>query len=242
MKQTIFVTVMALLSLNFAQAQNNLYLNPNLTYGSVTDIDGNQYATIQIGKQIWMAENLKTTQYNDGKPIPNVTDDKKWEKLNTGAWCYYDNKPDNNTLYGKLYNWYVVNTGKLCPKGWHIPTTEEWDEFVISLGGSVNNSGSYSVDGGKMKATALWTAPKINATNSSGFTALPGGYRNFSTLDTRISNSNMFRNIGHASFWWTASEYGTLTASNCYLTENYNTLDNYRTPKTSGYSCRCVKD
>lgn len=104
---------------------SNPYLNPALTYGVVKDIDGNIYPTIKIGGQIWMAENLRTTKYNTGVPIVNEADATAWGKLTTGAWCNYNNKTENDAIYGKLYNWYAVNTGKLCPQGWHIPSDEE---------------------------------------------------------------------------------------------------------------------
>ncbi|MCO5247656.1 MAG: fibrobacter succinogenes major paralogous domain-containing protein [Chitinophagales bacterium] len=133
--------------------KNNPYLNPNLKYGSVTDIDGNKYATIEIGAtksgrttgtQVWMAENLRVTRYNDGTTIPHVTDDGQWEKLAVGAYSVYDNSSKYDEIYGKLYNWYAVETDKLCPEGWHIPTDYEWDILEAYLGDNV---------GGQMKST-----------------------------------------------------------------------------------------
>jgi hypothetical protein len=103
-----------------------IIFNPNLTYGSLIDIDGNEYKTISIGTQTWMAENLKTTKYRNGDPIPNVTDDTEWGKLSTGAYCDYDNIPDNSAIYGKLYNWYAVDDSRnIAPTGWHVPTDKE---------------------------------------------------------------------------------------------------------------------
>jgi hypothetical protein len=103
------------------------WLNPALTYGSVTDIDGNTYATIQIGTQVWMAENLRTTRYRNGDPIPNVTDKWKWGGLSRGAWCHYENDPKYEVPYGKLYNWHTVSDArKMCPTGWHVPYEAEW--------------------------------------------------------------------------------------------------------------------
>lgn len=142
--------------------------------GTVTDIDGNVYHTVTIGTQCWMVENLKTTRYNDGSTIPTGLNYTDWNATSNGAYVIYKNSvfPDtvyNNTIYGKLYNWYAVNTGKLAPTGWHVPSNNEWVTLSNYLGGD-------SISGGKMKATILWSASnKGGATNSSGFTAVPAG-------------------------------------------------------------------
>jgi len=113
------------------------WLNPKLSYGSVTDIDGNTYATIQIGKQVWMAENLRTSRYRNGDPIPNVTDGDAWTQLKTGAWAHYDNDSQYEQAYGKLYNWQtVVDPRKVCPAGWHVPVYWEWTTLFVELEGS----------------------------------------------------------------------------------------------------------
>jgi uncharacterized protein (TIGR02145 family) len=196
-------------------------------YGSVTDIDGNVYKTVKIGNQIWMAENLKTSHYNDGTQIPNITDGNKWVYLTTGAYCYYDNEYKNNTIYGKLYNWYAVNTGKLAPKGWHIPTDAEWLILTTFLGGE-------TIAGGKMKSTKYWKLPNIGATNNSGFNCLPAGYR------THIYG--LYNSIGYCCYFWSTTEGNIYPAWYRSLRNtNSNTirdLDN----KESGYSVRCIKD
>jgi len=143
--------------------------------GSVTDIDGNVYQTVKIGNQWWMMENLKVTSYRNGEAIPNVTDTTEWYNLTTGAYCYYDNDAYNTTIYGRLYNWYSINDSRsIAPTGWHVPTDEEWTTVINYLGGE-------SVAGGKLKenGTTHWTSPNNGATNESGFSALPGGYRHF---------------------------------------------------------------
>jgi uncharacterized protein (TIGR02145 family) len=143
------------------------------SFGSVTDIEGNTYKTIQIGNQVWMAENLRTTKYNDGATIPLVTDNSTWAGLSTPAYCWFDNEQSlYAATYGALYNYYAVETGKLCPTGWHVPSDAEWSELTSYLGGA-------SVAGGKMKETGTnhWTSPNSGATNESGFTAVPGGIR-----------------------------------------------------------------
>lgn len=134
---------------------------------TVTDIDGNIYTTVTIGTQIWMVENLNTTRYRDGSDILNVTDNTEWSELTIGAYCNYDNDVNNANIYGALYNWYTVNTGNLCPTGWHIPSEGEWTVLISSLGGE-------SVAGGKLKqiGTEYWEDPNNPATNEVGFNGL----------------------------------------------------------------------
>ncbi len=136
---------------------------------TVTDIDGNVYSTVQIGDQLWMAENLAVTQLNDGTPIPNRVGDE-WIGLTTPAYCYYlDDKDTYEDEYGALYNFFTVETDKLCPVGWHVPTRAEWNVMVTLYGGTL-------VAGGALKSTTPdWRAPAEGATNESGFTGLPGG-------------------------------------------------------------------
>lgn len=171
---------------------NNIYKYSRLTYvkfyltitgsetRSILYIDGDVYRTDTIGSQVWMVENLKTTKYNDGSSIPNVTDNTTWNGLNTGAYCWYNSDISNKKPYGALYNWYTLNTGKLAPYGWHVPTDVEWESLIDHLGGE-------SVAGGKLKesGTTHWQTPNIGATNESGFTAVPGGFR---SQDGIISN------------------------------------------------------
>ncbi len=161
-------------------------------YGTYTDPrDGNVYKTVKIGTQTWFAENLRYAGN-----IPQVASKEEWLKIyynktSQPAWVYYNNDPNYNSVYGKLYNWYAVNTGSLCPQGWHIPTFEEWKYLRDFLGG-------YLVGGGKMKSQTGWNAPNQGATNESGFSGLPGGERYF--------NSNAaFYGLGKYGFWWSSS-------------------------------------
>ncbi|MBL0286085.1 MAG: fibrobacter succinogenes major paralogous domain-containing protein [Bacteroidetes bacterium] len=173
-------------SIGTAYGSQLVFITSNTTSlcGTVTDIDGNVYNTVTIGAQCWMMENLKTTKYNDGTAIPNVTSNTEWGALNTGAWCYYSNDANNNNTYGKLYNWYSVNTGRLAPNGWHVPTDIEWLELRDYLGGSQQA-------GGKMKSISiLWSPPNVGADNSSGFTALPSGFRNSSNGSRFVSKGD----------------------------------------------------
>ena len=142
-----------------------------------------------------MQQNLKTTSYNDGTAIPLVTDLNIWYILGTPGYCWYNDSIQYKNLYGALYNWYTVNTGKLCPTGWHIPTYIEWDTLMNYLGG-------LNIAGGALKSTTGWNSPNIGATNSSGFTALPGGI-----ID---QNDGGFGEKGIVGFWWAAQYYPSL--------------------------------
>jgi uncharacterized protein (TIGR02145 family) len=142
------------------------------TPNTIKDIDGNIYHAIKIGTQVWMLENLKVTRFNDGKEIPLVTENDSWTYLSTPGYCYFNNNTANGTTYGAMYNWYAVNTHKLCPRGWHVPTDEEWSTLINYLGG-------LSAASGKIREAGFthWLSPNIDANNLSNFTALPGGYR-----------------------------------------------------------------
>ncbi len=201
----------------------------NTTTGTVTDIDGNTYKTIKIGNQWWMAENLKTTKFNDGIAIPFINDSIIWSNLYTPAYCWYnDNQATYGNNYGALYNWFVINTGKLCPSGWHVPTDSDWETLISFLGGE-------NVAGGKLKETGFthWLNPNKGATNETVFTALPGGYRYY---------NGTFFGEKCGGFWWSASEINEYQGSYWYmfyLDSSIRILNNY---KRSGLSVRCVKD
>ncbi|MEX0635629.1 MAG: fibrobacter succinogenes major paralogous domain-containing protein [Ferruginibacter sp.] len=165
---------------------------------SITDSDGNSYPVVQIGDQFWTAENLKTTRFADGSVIPNVTSVDAWINLSTPAWCNYENNEANDSIYGKLYNWYTVaDPRNLCPTGWHVPSDSEFTILIDFLGGD-------SIAGGKMKATVGWQTANNGATNESGFLGLPGG--------SRYSYYGEFFNVGNNGYWWSSSETSTTTA------------------------------
>lgn len=194
---------------------------------TVADYDGNVYKTVTIGKQVWMAENLKTTHYRDGSAIPDVTDKDAWGNLTTGAYCNYDNSAGNANTYGRLYNWYAVNDSrKLCPSGWHVPTDAEWTTLTDYLGGE-------SVAGDKLKSTIGWNSPNTGETNSSGFTALPGGYRNF---------NGTFYYIGYYGYWWSSTEYRTDNAWRRYMIFGYSNVNRDNYYKSLSLSVRCVRN
>ena len=196
---------------------------------TVKDIDGNVYHTIVIGKQVWMEENLKTTKYNDGKAIPLVTDDKDWGALTTPAYCWYKNDAKvNKNTYGALYNWYTVNTNKLCPKGWHVPTDAEWTTLTTYLGGE-------GVVGGKLKETGTthWKRPNTMATNSSGFTARASGGR---------YEDGKFYDLASKGYWWSSTEGGEANAWCFELQYAIRSINRLGSKKLSGWSVRCLRN
>jgi uncharacterized protein (TIGR02145 family) len=196
---------------------------------TITDKDGNIYKTVTIGNQKWMAENLKTTKYNDGTTIPNVTEDEQWSKLSTGAWCNYDNDSRSGVIYGKLYNWYAVNTNKLCPTGWHVPTKAEWEELTIYLA----VDGHINAEGKALKAISGWNN-NGNGTDSYGFKGLPGGYRG--------GRGGSFGSIGNYGYWWSSSEDGADGAWARGLGYGSDGADRGSSSEKDGYSVRCLRD
>jgi uncharacterized protein (TIGR02145 family)/uncharacterized repeat protein (TIGR02543 family) len=196
----------------------------------ITDIDGNIYTEVTIGTQVWLVENLKTTRYRDGTAIARVTDPAEWEALSTTGYCWYNNDSSMyNADYGILYNWYAVSDARqIAPAGWHIPTDAEWSTIEAYLGGS-------SVAGGKLKeaGTAHWNSPNTGATNESGFSAFPGGYR---FVD------GPFYSVGSLGNWWSATEYGAADAWFRGLLYNYSDLYRSDGNKGLGFSVRCVRD
>jgi uncharacterized protein (TIGR02145 family) len=214
--------------------------------GTMEDNDGNVYKTVKIGNQIWMAENLRTTTFNDGTPIPRVTGKIEWVNLETPGYCYYKNSTDVEfqKKWGALYNWYSVQTGGLAPKGWRVPTDDDWkvlQNYMVANG--------YNYDGSKeenkiAKSLASRTDWKIDtdagtpgnnpeSNNKSGFSALPGGYRDYH------GSFDYQSDIGH---WWSATEYAASYAYYRYLNYFYEDLCRYYVSKSCGFSLRLVRD
>lgn len=198
--------------------------------GNFTDPrDGQVYSVVLIGDQVWMSQDLRATKYNDGTDIPNITDNSDWINLTSGAYCWYANADNNKNLYGGLYNWYAVHTGKLSPIGWRVPSDADWRILIEYLGGE-------DVAGGKLKEAGYihWYAPNTGATNESGFTALPSG--------VRAGDFGWFVCVGEfAIYWSTEGISSSLGIDRVLWNRDYNFRIGYDL-KVSGYSVRCIKD
>ncbi|GEM_PF-4711789 len=197
---------------------------------TVVDYDGNIYDTVIIGSQVWLKQDLRVTHYNNGDLIPNITDSANWLTLTTGARCYYDNDSATyDSVYGALYNWYAAsNSNKICPVGYHVPTDGQWTLLENYLGGEM-------VAGGPLKETGFlhWSSPNVGATNSTGFTGLPGGARGTS-LDFGFIHEN--------GMYWTYSSYGSGLAWGRYLYYLNAGVDRNPVMKYIGSSIRCLRD
>jgi len=213
--------------------------------GTVTDIDGHRYKTVIIGQQVWFAENLRVTRYRNGDPIPYVTDKNEWYNLRIGAHCQYDHDTTNVATYGRLYNWYAVaDTRHLAPEGWRVPTDEDWKQLEMYLGMSLaeadQNGSRGTNEGGTLKETGTieaetgpWHSPNRDATNETGFSALPGGFRSF---------LGWFDALDYTARFWSATESDSINAWDRILSyqSGYIGRDGYS--KNYGLSVRCVKD
>ena len=200
--------------------------------GEVEDIDGNKYRTIKVGNQEWMADNLRTSKYRNGDPIPNVTSYTNWSLMKSGAYCLYENDPDNEPFYGKLYNFYTISDERnICPTGWHIPTNEDW----IALGDFLGGTGEA---GGKMKdkGTAHWEWPNEGATNESGFTGLPGGMRRGNQENYNFWGKHIW------GFWWSTKVINPQEIETAVLGTFVHTLQFWDHQKRDGLAIRCIKD
>jgi uncharacterized protein (TIGR02145 family) len=220
---SIILTVM-----NSCKKSSTIEVTPEET---VTDIDGNVYHTIKIGTQVWMVENLNTTRYSNGDPIPEVADEASWISLSSGAYCDHNNDPSFSVIYGKLYNLYaVIDNRNIAPQGWHVASDTEWTTLITYLGG-------ITVAGGKLKEAGIthWPSPNTDASNSSGFSALPGGYRDDRGKFNTLASGN----------WWSSSLYvesgvsGAWSRSMSYVNAGVVRFD---AGPTYGQSVRCVKN
>ena len=208
---------------------------------STISYDGVTYNIVKIGSQCWFKENLRTTKYNDNNSIPEVTDASIWTSTTSGAYCCYDNNPSNCDTYGALYNWYAVNTGKLCPRGWHVPSDAEWctlENYVEANTDPNCNLWEWRGinTGGHLKEadTTHWASPNTGADNSSGFTALPGGSRKYS--------DGSFYVLGLNGYWWSSTVYDASYAWHRFL--HYHNAGVYRDCHDygDGFAVRCLKD
>jgi uncharacterized protein (TIGR02145 family) len=196
---------------------------------TILDYDNNVYNVVRIGTQLWLKENLKTTRFKNGTSIPLTAAEAAWAGLTTSGYCWYDNDDSNKAVYGALYNWFAVKTGNLCPTGWHVANDDtEWITLETYLGGA-------SPAGGKLKETGTthWLSPNTGATNETGFTSLPGGYRHA---------DGSFSDMGYNGYWWSSREYNVTDA---FFKKMQNTSDKtFRAymDENGGMSVRCIKD
>lgn len=211
----------------------------------VTDIDGNTYPTILIGQQEWMAENLRVTRFNDGTPIPHLTEGSDWDHLTTPAYCWYNNDESGHKMvYGALYSWFVTdaqsNDGKnVCPEGWHVPSDAEWSQMILHLdpNSNPNNLQESLTAGGKLKEAGFqhWDNPNAGATNATGFNGRPGGYRDQGTN---------FVQMGQLGRWWTADEHKDYSSSAWWrsIESGSPRVARHYLLKRQAHSIRCIKD
>jgi uncharacterized protein (TIGR02145 family) len=193
----------------------------------VTDVDGNFYPSIIINGQEWMQQNLSVTKYRNGDPIPTGLNDISWSATANGAYSIYNEDGANNTLYGKLYNWYAVNDSRgLCPSGWHVPSDGLWTSLENFLGGN-------AVASGKMKTIDGWITPNVGATNESGFSSKPGGLR---------STSGSFGAGGVDGYWWSADQSAAASAWYRIMVFGNAGIGRGSGDKHFGFSVRCVRD
>ncbi|MBS3740895.1 MAG: fibrobacter succinogenes major paralogous domain-containing protein [Candidatus Cloacimonetes bacterium] len=227
-----------------AITSTNLFYTITATrYGTVTDIDCNEYGTIIIGDQEWMAENLKVTHYRNGDAIPNVTNNSTWAGLSSGAYCYYNNNSANGDTYGALYNWFAVNDSRgLAPEGWHVPTDDEIKQLEMYLGLSqsqANNTSWRGTNEGSKLAGGyeLWHNGSLRDNpefDTSGFSFFPGGYRYYNDGSFNYS-------MTYYGYLWASTEYNSLNGWYRLLYSNNTKVYRHFYFKQNGFSVRCVK-
>jgi len=251
------INVLAILAiLLFASSctdEDSNYTDTDFKYGTVTDIDDNVYKTLKIGTQEWMVEDLKTTRYNDGTSIPLAVDDIEWSNLTTPCYCFYMDVASNKNIYGIIYNWYTINTGKLAPVGWHVPTDVEWtklEDYLIAKGYNYDGTTTGNKIAKSLASTTGWSSETgtigwslysgigtigddLTKNNTSGFAGLPSFYRYF---------YGQFGSLGSDCRWWSSSQESTSNAWSRCLVFNESNMSSYNHSKKSGLSVRCVRD
>ena len=230
MKQRFFyLIVLSLLACAFILLSPSCKKSNDSDANMVYDLQGNAYHTVTIGTQTWMVENLMSTKYNTGIDITYIGDTATTVQLVNGAYTNYNNSSDYAAVFGRLYNWFAVNSGTLAPKGWHVATNDDWATLAAYLGGLSEAGGAL-----KQAGTTYWSVPNLGATNSSGFTALPGGYR--------YHNSISSTGEGDAGIWWTGSQADSLSAYYYELTSDEALLTSNAYDMRDFFSVRCVKN
>lgn len=197
-----------------------------------SNLNAQNFKQVKIGNQIWMTENLNAYKFRNGDTIPEAKTVEEWKKAsanNSPAWCYYANNPASGASYGKLYNWFAVNDPRgLAPEGWHIPGNAEWTSLTEYLGGA-------DIAGGKLKEAGIthWKSPNTEATNKTGFSALPGGDR---------GSGGLFNLVGSSGFWWSATEEDADSAGCIDMFYRHSKLTMGSSLKQNGFSVRCLRD
>jgi uncharacterized protein (TIGR02145 family) len=214
---------------------------------TIKDVDGNNYTSVTIGTQKWIVENLRTTRYNDGTSIPLVTETTEWSNLTTAGYCWHNNDISNKYTYGALYNWHTVNTGKLCPTGWHVPSDAEWtilENYLITNGYNYDGTTTDNKIAKALSSTTLWTSSEITGAvgnsdfpakrNATGFTAIPVGIRH--------PDGSFYLPKSFYSAWWPCSENTSTTAWRWGTGYNLPEINKVDTNKNYGLPVRCVSD
>jgi len=201
---------------------------------SVTDIDGNLYPTVEINGQCWMQQNLAVKRYRNGDALPTGLSNSAWTSTSIGAYAVYNDDGSNEALFGLLYNWFAVEDSRgLCPVGWHVPTDSEYVEFTLFLGGSSAAGGAMKSVGTLLLGTGLWEEPNVGATNSSGFSGEPGGFRSF---------FGDYVEKGVEAYWWTGTPSSASAAWNRRLITYTGNASRFMANKQNGFSLRCLQD
>lgn len=230
MRKHLFI-IFALIFFGCNESENPITDNSDPEFGEVFDVEGNKYLTINIGGQIWMAENLNVSKFRNGELIPEAKTKAEWDNASRNSkpvWCYYQNREENGEIYGKLYNWDAVNDSRgLAPENWNIPSVEDWEKLSINLGGD-------EIAGGKLKSNVGWELG-ANGTDEVNFKALPGNSRYFNG-DFEPTNNN-----GQFALWWTSME---AFPEHSFHVQIHSSQDNFNvsvTPQGMGYSIRAIK-
>lgn len=183
--------------------------------------------SVKIGDQVWMMRNLNTATYRNGDPIEEVKEDSLWQTTSKGAWCFYDNDPENEEIYGRLYNWYAINDERgICPQGWRVPSEQDWEDLISYLG-------TEDSAGGFLKDTLYWEGKNAGANNETGFSAVPSGYR---------LTDGSFLNKGIIATYWTSEKGNGNNAWDRFLISKTPFVGRSQYAYENGFSCRCIKE
>jgi uncharacterized protein (TIGR02145 family) len=226
--KSIYIILIILSAFIFSKCS---FENNNILVEGCTDTDAKECA----GK--WMKTNLDVDHYRNGDTIRECITASEWLDAGIkgeGAWCYYENDSAIGKIYAKLYNWYAVNDSRgLAPAGWHIPSNEEWIELENCLGGSIIAGGKLKASGTIDSGNGLWQSPNQGASNESGFSALPGGWRDF---------NGIFDNFGSIGAFWSSTQWNSTSAWHSDLSYTGAEISRHAGIKPAGFSVRCVKD